>query len=532
MYIKADYKNLKENNAKNATSTSHRSSKEIGEEIDVKIKGLPYVITPGSIKNGLEKYHLENRKYNVLNGVSNISSLNFLHKPQRVTNLNAGRFPEEELQRNTDLNKKLTGINVLPELSRSSVIEERNLELTNYFINNTSNESILIPFPAPVYKKSGELVKSSLKKRSQSLPATPSVKKPEDDDYERDKSLMLVRSKSVHFDQTTPVKYFSKDESPINVNATDEHSNILNFIHKPVQLLDEHWGEDDIIPAGPGSYSLSSNGRLLNGGDLSKIEPKKLRKSKRFQEILGKENKENIENNALDDNETDTGTDNSSKRVISTTSNIISKPATRILSIDKASVTDITEKNPETCNKQNFYHVQKVVGLYNENFPILSNKNPKSLKLNIFINLSRGKKCFLQELTLHIQNRQNLSNGTTQSEPHNTVARYILGKVLVKNIYYDKRVIVRYTWNAWKTANEVEGIWLSNSECILPGTNMDIFHFLIDDNCREDVIGKLEFCIHYTTRDDHVREEVWDNNDGDNYKIDVVLKGFNNPFGL
>ena len=557
MYIKADC-NKKIDTDQGLKKTLNEKYQERKENFHSKLSHLPHVVTPRIIKDELDKYEQPtpmspgtiispdnnynkyDKKYHVLHGESNLSSLKFLHKPQRVAHLNEERFPEEELQRNTDLNKKLTTSNGFPELSHTSVVEERNIESINYIFNNTSNESV-IPFPTPVYKKSGELVKSSLKKRSKSLPATPLVSSRDDEDDDiQDNPLLLARSKSVHFDHKTPVKYFSKDESPINVNTTDVHDNILQFIHKPVNLMDSGLTAEDDNGLLSGLKNMSLRDRFISLDNLSKNEPKKLRKSKRFQKALGKEN----------GNDT-TAIENTSTTKVSTTKNIISIPVnnnnnnmSNVSSVSQQfnnSLVELNKKAEEEANNINENNkiggrpsrVQKVVGLYNENFPILSNKNPKSLKLNIFINLSQGKKCFLQEITLHIQTRQNLSNGVSQTQPHNTVSRYIIGKILVKNIYYDKRVIVRYTWDSWKTCSEVEAIWLSTSEAILPGTNMDIFHFLIDDNTRnENIVGKLEFCIHYTTRNDITREEYWDNNNNDNYKVYVVLKGFNNPFGL
>ena len=41
---------------------------------------------------------------------------------------------------------------------------------------------------------------------------------------------------------------------------------------------------------------------------------------------------------------------------------------------------------------------KRIVGLYNKNFPILSDRNRKSLKLNIFLNLSRGRPVFCKKL--------------------------------------------------------------------------------------------------------------------------------------
>ena len=513
------------NNNSNSTPRSRR------DEFHEKLKQLPQVITPKSLRDELDRVQ-QGRRYHVLNGDSNLSSLKFLHKPQRVAHLNEDRFPEDELQRNTDLNKKLTTSNGFPELAPSSVIEERNIESINYVFNNTSNESVI---PFPVYKKSGELVRSSLKKRSKSLPTTPMLKSHSQEGSERgdeENPLLLARSKSVHFDHKTPVKYFSTDESPSNVNTTDEQNNSLSFMHKPVNLMDSGLTAEDDNGLLSGLRNMRLNDRFTSLDSLPKSEPKKLRKSKRFQDAIAKEKEAQSEAQSEDEN----------TAPVSTTRNIISKPAPAISPVSKAfndSLVDVSESDQQqeqakaVAAASTPSRSQKVVGLYNENFPILSNKNPKSLKLNIFINLSQGKKCFLQELTLHIQARQNLSNGVNQTDPNTSLSRYILGKVLVKNIYFDKRVLVRYTWDAWKTVGEVEGIWLSNSESILPGTNMDIFHFLIDDNCRdESAVGHLEFCVQYTTRDDCRREEYWDNNDGANYKVDVVLRGFNNPFGL
>ena len=512
-------------------------------DLHEKLKQLPQVITPKSLRDELDRVQQSKaaRRYHVLNGDTNLSSLKFLHKPQRVAHLNEDRFPEDELQRNTDLNKKLTTSNGFPELQPSSVMEERNIESINYVFNNTSNESV-IPFPTPVYKKSGELVRSSLKKRSKSLPSTPMVKSHSEDSESgpgEDNPLLLSRSKSVHFDHKTPVKYFSTDESPSLVNTADEQNNSLSFMHKPVNLMDYGLAAEDDNGLLSGLRNMRMNDKFTSLDSLPKSEPKKLRKSKRFQDAIAKE-KEQEKEKEKENTEPNVNSNNGDGKPVSTTSNIISKPAPKIAAASKAfndSLVDVSESDAQAQNVSSTSsaptRVQKVVGLYNKNFPILSNKNPKSLKLNIFINLSQGKKCFLQELTLHIQARQNLANGVNQQDPNSSVSRYILGKVLVKNVYYDKRVIVRYTWDAWKTASEVEGIWLSNSDSILPGTNMDIFHFLIDDNgnCRDEAaVGHLEFCIQYTTRDDCRREEYWDNNDGGNYKVDVVLRGFTNPF--
>lgn len=198
-----------------------------------------------------------------------LNSLKFLHKPQRVTQMKANRFPEEEVQRNTDLNKRIFSANndenvenedgwsrggfanhrtgvvplnssakppfkiELPPLSPKSTIpnsfqaEYSEAKSPGNDMNFEYDEEILIPFAPPVYKKSGELLKSSLKRRSKSLPTTPGIRSG-NGGQARDGSPMLLRSKSVHFDQAAPVKYFAEDESPINVNKTEQHDNCLS----------------------------------------------------------------------------------------------------------------------------------------------------------------------------------------------------------------------------------------------------------------------------------------------------------------
>ncbi|SCU78390.1 LAFA_0A06370g1_1 [Lachancea sp. 'fantastica'] len=181
-------------------------------------------------------------------------------------------------------------------------------------------------------------------------------------------------------------------------------------------------------------------------------------------------------------------------------------------------------------------------GLYHENFPILNVGDRTSLKLNIFLNIAKSSDCFLQELSL-------------VSDQH-----YLVGHILVKNIYYDKKVVVKYTRDRWRSANEVECVWVSSGDDVLPGKGMDRFKLVIDlaTMCngpkRDSVTSstssgliladsvasrfvtlRLEFCIQYTTRNANERLVSWDNNGGRNYIIEVVAPkprmGFTDPFG-
>lgn len=407
------------------------------------------------------------------NNISSINSLNFMHKPQRVSQMKTNLFPDEEILKNTNLNKKLSmetdGGGYSPTRRQGS--------------NGNLYSDEQLPF-SPVYKKSGEMLKSSLKMRSKSLPTSPYISS-ENKDFSNVQPGRLQRSKSVHFDQKTPVKYFCEDESPIDVGTKpNDETEDISYQHKPVRSLYDD-PEEGFLSMGIDRLTMDSEPKTKS--------PRNLRKSKRFNDLWKDQTTNKINTN-----------------------NVLLRPHIAHKSNSSSNVT-----NGQVNGKQ------RVVGLYNVNFPILSNNNPKALKLNIFINLSRGKKCFLQDLTLCTRKG---SDEQTQlrSDSHGT--RLIIGRVLVKNIFFDKRVVIKYTWNAWQTTREVECVYVSDGDGILPGTNMDVFKFIIDDLSRTDSRAKLEFCIHYVARNDFQRQEYWDNNEGANYKLDCILDGFHNPF--
>ncbi|AET39405.1 CBM21 domain-containing protein Ecym_4344 [Eremothecium cymbalariae DBVPG len=143
--------------------------------------------------------------------------------------------------------------------------------------------------------------------------------------------------------------------------------------------------------------------------------------------------------------------------------------------------------------------------LKNLNFPILSNNNPSVLKLNIFLNVAYDKKVFLQELCMD----------------GNIV---ITGKVLVKNLHYDKTVLIRYSWDRWCHSSDTESVWIGNGNAVLPGKGMDMFEFAIDIPPQQRGQNvepiRLEFCIMYQVRDINDFQTHWDNNHGNNYIIE------------
>lgn len=525
MYIKADRKPLDGVQAVKEI-VSDGEHKEIdgvsdGTEREAQRKDRPRFINIGSRSPLDSKLNDAGHSFDARRlGSDKPNSLKFLYKPQRVKTMNMDKFPEEELKRNTNLNKRLSmqGQNLADALKRGSDVSlppditntpvspkssvpQPRIDTSNMRLVNSKmalsdeyelSDASIVP---QVYKKSGELLKSSLKRRSKSLPTTPDAGLSALDDQQVDPlSRGLLRSKSVHFDQKTPVKYFSEDESPKDVRARAAIENSLNFLPKPVNLINGMSALEDletrINPA-----MLQMHIESAHAGDHASTNKKtnaKLRKSKRFQQM----NPQNANN---EENQSDA-------------------------SDELKSVSKSKSKNVVLTN-------YRVVGLYNRNFPILSNKNPKSLKLNIFLNIARGRKVFLQELSLHVQRQFNHGPKTNNYELQ-TNTRILSGLILVKNIYYEKEVTIRYTWDRWRTTKEIQCLYRSSADGIVPGKAMDIFSFLIDDCPRSTEISKaiLELCVHYTTRNGNAWQEYWDNNSGNNYRVDVVFNGFTNPF--
>ncbi|KAL3232933.1 GLC7-interacting protein 2 [Nakaseomyces bracarensis] len=512
------------------------------------------------------------RKNSAIVGASTATSLQFLHKPQRVSQMNKDRFPEEELLRNTQLNKNIHSRTVdsnyeeyVSETSRggNSPVEEfeplspkstlPGLDTMN--LDGLTDDSMVAPFSPPVYKKSGELVKSSLKRRSKSLPSTPGLNAPMHVSVRAPNKL--VRSKSVHFDQKAPVRYFNKNERPIDVSNADIYDQYGSYTG---DYSDEPRNKADEISAMMQNMSLDQktrdrlhalemeSRRVENNGTAppqnnnnnnnnNTKKDKKLRKSKRFAAIQNKEGKSgesDKENNDNDSPSPVSSSDNSANSSQTSLKDIINgqKPVMNTFRSELGPTMLGPNQSFFSSGNVQQHQQHRVVGLYNENFPILSNKNPKSLKLNIFINLSQKKEVFLQELSLHIHRERAFfspGSGIDNGTPMNT--RLLSGRVLVRNIFFDKRVVIRYTWNGWRTVGEVECVWVSDGDGVVPGGSaMDVFHFVIDDASKWAGKARIEFCIQYTTRDDIHRLEFWDNNCGKNYSVDLVMDGFRNPF--
>ena len=169
------------------------------------------------------------------------------------------------------------------------------------------------------------------------------------------------RSKSVHFDQKAPVKYFREDESPSTVNMMAEFDNLLNLMHKPVNRVFEY-GDKELAALG-----------LDKVGDtaVNKGAETKLRKSKRFQNVIKDKKKDNDANGNANGNDNDNINDreNNKKKIKNEDSeNEIRRVSDAIadnLKINTKKNNKIVTNPYSNSKRMNVITHTKVVGLYN-----------------------------------------------------------------------------------------------------------------------------------------------------------------------
>lgn len=83
----------------------------------------------------------------------------------------------------------------------------------------------------------------------------------------------------------------------------------------------------------------------------------------------------------------------------------------------------------------------------------------------------------------------------------------VAGSVRVRNIAYDKHVVVRYSQDTWTSSNDQQAVYKhSNGNC-------DFFQFQLPFDISASL--NLEFAVCYRV----AGEEFWDNNEGRNYKV-------------
>jgi hypothetical protein len=96
--------------------------------------------------------------------------------------------------------------------------------------------------------------------------------------------------------------------------------------------------------------------------------------------------------------------------------------------------------------------------------------------------------------------------------------RNLCGTVRVRNLCFEKRVVVRFTFDDWQTVSEVAAEWRET----LPLAKDDRWGFSVK---LIDLLAHIErrqmwFAIRYEAP--AVGREIWDNNSGRNYRVDFV----------
>lgn len=92
------------------------------------------------------------------------------------------------------------------------------------------------------------------------------------------------------------------------------------------------------------------------------------------------------------------------------------------------------------------------------------------------------------------------------------------GTVQVRNVSFEKSVCVRITFDAWRSHQDVAGVYLNN---VYGCPDIDTFSFsvLVPESLGPP--GLVEFCIQYQAGD----QTFWDNNRGENYRLLVADAG-------
>uniref|UniRef100_UPI00398EAF0E protein phosphatase 1 regulatory subunit 3C-like isoform X2 n=1 Tax=Pristiophorus japonicus TaxID=55135 RepID=UPI00398EAF0E len=91
----------------------------------------------------------------------------------------------------------------------------------------------------------------------------------------------------------------------------------------------------------------------------------------------------------------------------------------------------------------------------------------------------------------------------------------ISGTVKVKNLGYEKKVMIRITFDTWKSFQDIECVFLNNTYGC---TDTDTFSFQVHlPKCLQPR-EKIELCVFFTCG----RDTFWDNNNEENYRITCV----------
>lgn len=131
---------------------------------------------------------------------------------------------------------------------------------------------------------------------------------------------------------------------------------------------------------------------------------------------------------------------------------------------------------------------------------------------------------FTQPASDYFEFRQTLDTNLVSLE--NVIVKsdeLITGTIKVKNVTFEKRVFVRATFDGWKTMQDFAAEYVANGHL----SNMyDTFCFSIPiPPSASSSLGVIEFCVCF----EHDKQEHWDNNKGNNYKLVALTKKAPSP---
>ncbi|XP_061762701.1 protein phosphatase 1 regulatory subunit 3C-B-like [Nerophis ophidion] len=115
--------------------------------------------------------------------------------------------------------------------------------------------------------------------------------------------------------------------------------------------------------------------------------------------------------------------------------------------------------------------------------------------------------------------RAKLAESMVTLENCTVTEQALRGTVRVRNVSFQKDVRVRITFDSWQSYRDVPCTYLQQR---FGGPQTDIFEFDIAVPKVLDAKRKIEFCLSYSPGERG--DTFWDNNNGQNYTIDVCVK--------
>ena len=125
---------------------------------------------------------------------------------------------------------------------------------------------------------------------------------------------------------------------------------------------------------------------------------------------------------------------------------------------------------------------------------------------------------FAQPASNYMAFRDKIEQGCVSLENVIVKEYHLLGTVKVKNIAFEKKVVVRYTCDSWATVCDVDATYVPTVSAApgpSAGSSYDTFSFQLNIPPTFNPNLKIQFSVMYETNG----QQFWDNNDGNNYEV-------------